>query len=103
MKKKLYKSSVNKKICGVCGGIAEYFGIDATWVRLGFCVAAFCMSIGIWPYILCAIILPKAPEVPQDKSAAPAEVINNKCPCCGADLAPDDMFCPNCGQPVSKS
>ena len=32
--KKLYKSATDKKLCGVCGGIAEYFGIDSTIVRL---------------------------------------------------------------------
>ena len=34
--KKLYKSSVNRMLCGVCGGIAEYFDIDPTLVRLGY-------------------------------------------------------------------
>ena len=34
--KKLYKSSTDKKIAGVCGGIAEYFNIDSTVVRLGW-------------------------------------------------------------------
>ena len=36
--KKLYRSETNKMIAGVCGGIAEYFDIDATLVRLGFAV-----------------------------------------------------------------
>ena len=34
MENKLYKSSLDKKICGVCGGFAEFFGIDATLIRL---------------------------------------------------------------------
>ena len=34
MEKKLYKSSTDKKLCGVCGGLAKYFGIDSTIVRL---------------------------------------------------------------------
>ena len=38
--KKLYKSNTDKKICGVCGGIAEFFGIDSTLVRLGWVI--FC-------------------------------------------------------------
>lgn len=33
--KKLFRSSTDRKICGVCGGIAEYFNIDSTLVRLG--------------------------------------------------------------------
>ena len=36
--KKLYKSSTDKKLAGVCGGIAEYFNIDSTLVRLGWVV-----------------------------------------------------------------
>ena len=47
--KRLYKSSVNYMLCGVCGGIAEYFDIDPTLVRLA----------GIWAYIIAAIIIPK--------------------------------------------
>ena len=37
--KKLYKSSVNRMLCGVCGGIAEYFNIDPTLVRLVWAVS----------------------------------------------------------------
>ena len=40
MEKKLYKSETNKMLAGVCGGIAEYFNIDPTLVRLGWVV--FC-------------------------------------------------------------
>lgn len=42
--KKLYKSSTDKKLAGVCGGIAEYFNIDSTLVRLGW-AAAVCWRI----------------------------------------------------------
>lgn len=38
MKKKLYRSSTDKKISGVCGGIAEYFGIDSTIIRIIYAV-----------------------------------------------------------------
>ena len=44
MNKKLYKSNENKMIEGVCGGIAEFFGIDATLVRLGWVLACRCGS-----------------------------------------------------------
>ena len=43
--KKLYKSRENRMICGVCGGIAEYFNIDPTLIRLGGALLA-CMSCG---------------------------------------------------------
>ncbi|MBD3949891.1 PspC domain-containing protein [Tuanshanicoccus lijuaniae] len=58
MKKKLFKSSTDKKIMGVCGGIAEYFNIDSTLVRLGFAISFFALSAGFWPYLLLGIILP---------------------------------------------
>ena len=39
--KRLYKSSVNRMLCGVCGGIAEYFDIDPTLVRLVWVIITF--------------------------------------------------------------
>ena len=61
MEKKLYKSARDKKICGVCGGIARYFSIDATLVRLA--LVAFCIlgGSGILAYIICAIVIPDEP------------------------------------------
>ena len=60
--KKLRKSKTEKKICGVCGGIAEYFNIDPTLVRLGW--VAFCAlgGSGILAYIIAAIIIPRRPQ-----------------------------------------
>ncbi|MBQ7900714.1 MAG: PspC domain-containing protein [Clostridia bacterium] len=57
--KRLYRSQTDKKICGVCGGIAEYFNIDPTLVRL-LCAAVILFSLftGIIAYILAAIIIP---------------------------------------------
>ncbi|MDE7310193.1 MAG: PspC domain-containing protein [Eubacterium sp.] len=56
--KKLVKSNQNRFICGVCGGIAQYFNIDATIVRLiwvAFCVAG---GSGVLAYVIAAIIMP---------------------------------------------
>lgn len=61
MDKKLYKSITDRKICGVCGGIAKYFGIDATIVRLIWALAVFCGGCGILAYIICAIVIPDEP------------------------------------------
>ena len=62
MEKKLRKSSVNKKLCGVCGGIAEYFNLDPTLIRLLWAVVSLCTcSVGVIAYILAAIIIPVAP------------------------------------------
>ena len=57
--KKLYKSETDRKICGVCGGIAEYFGIDATVVRLVFVLFGL-TSVGVVFYILAALLMPNA-------------------------------------------
>lgn len=62
MNKRLYKSNQNKMLCGVCGGIAEYFEWDPTIVRLAW--AGFCAlgGSGILIYIIAAIIMPNRPE-----------------------------------------
>lgn len=52
--KKLYKSDVDRKLCGVCGGIAEYLGIDSTIVRLIWVVLVV-FSDGILAYIISAL------------------------------------------------
>ena len=57
--KKLYRSEKNRMIAGVCGGIAGYFNIDPTLVRLGFVALSFMFGGGVMVYILAAIIIPK--------------------------------------------
>ena len=59
--KKLYKSNTDKKIAGVCGGIAEYFNIDATLVRLGWVVFSLLGGSGLLAYLIAAIIMPDQP------------------------------------------
>ena len=59
--KKLYKSSTDKKLAGVCGGIAEYFNIDSTLVRLGWVVFCALGGSGLLAYIIMAIIMPSRP------------------------------------------
>jgi phage shock protein C len=56
--KKLYKSSKNKMLCGVCGGLADYLNIDPTIIRLIAVVLVLCFGTGILAYILAAIIVP---------------------------------------------
>ena len=60
--KKLCKSNTNKKICGVCGGIAEYLNADPTLIRLAFVVVALIAGSGILAYFLAALIMPEADE-----------------------------------------
>ena len=62
MKKKLYKSSEDKKLCGVCAGIAEYFELDSTLIRLAWVVFTLLGGSGIIAYIIAAIVMPKKPE-----------------------------------------
>ena len=59
--KKLYKSN-NRMICGVCAGVAEYFGIDPTIVRLIWAALAL-SSTGILLYIVAAIVMPENLDV----------------------------------------
>ena len=61
MEKKLYKSNQNKMIDGVCGGIAAYFGIDPTVVRLIWALFSLMGGCGILAYIIAAIIIPRNP------------------------------------------
>ena len=56
--KKLHKSSSQKMVAGVCGGIAEYFSIDPTLVRLGFIALSFMLGGGLLVYIIAAIVMP---------------------------------------------
>ena len=57
MDKKLYRSKTNRMICGVCGGVGEYFNIDATLVRLLWALFGFTGG-GLVAYIIAAIIIP---------------------------------------------
>ncbi len=59
--KKLYKSR-NRIISGVCGGIAEYFNIDPTVIRVIWAILVFCFGTGILAYIICALVIPEMPN-----------------------------------------
>ena len=61
MKRKLYRSTTDKKIMGVCGGIAEYFDIDSTVVRLVIVLLTIFAGMSIWLYIIAALIMPENP------------------------------------------
>ena len=62
MNKRLYKSNENRMVNGVCGGIAEYFNVDPTLVRLGWILFCALGGSGFLAYIIAAIIIPRAPE-----------------------------------------
>lgn len=56
--KRLTRSMSDRKLCGVCGGIAEYFGMDATIVRVIWALATLFGGSGILAYIICALLIP---------------------------------------------
>jgi len=58
MKKRLYKSSTDKKVCGVCVGIANYFDVDPTVIRLIWVIFTLVGGSGLIAYIIAAIIMP---------------------------------------------
>ncbi|MFR9215444.1 MAG: PspC domain-containing protein [Ruthenibacterium sp.] len=62
--KRLYKARGQRMVCGVCGGLAEYFGIDPTLVRLAFLLLAAGWGSGLLAYIVAAIIIPEPPADP---------------------------------------
>lgn len=57
--KKLYKSEENRIICGVCGGLGEYFGLDPVIIRLIFVALTFVWGGGVLLYLVAAIIMPR--------------------------------------------
>jgi len=65
MEKRFYKSKTDKKLAGVCAGVAEYFEVDPTLVRLIWVVFTFAGGAGILAYIIAAIIMPEAPTGSQ--------------------------------------
>jgi phage shock protein PspC (stress-responsive transcriptional regulator) len=76
MMKKLYRSRKNKKVGGVCGGIAEYFDLDPTLVRLGAVILIFVWGAGLMAYIVAWAIIPERPahiDVDYDVSVEPVD------------------------------
>ena len=63
MEKRLYRIEEGKMVAGVCGGVAEYFNIDPTVVRLGWTLISAFAGAGIVAYIAAAIIMPVKSEV----------------------------------------
>ncbi len=59
--KKLYRSRKDRVLFGVCGGIAEYFNIDPTIVRLVWVIMTLIYGVGILLYIILTLIVPKEP------------------------------------------
>ncbi|SHJ69369.1 PspC domain-containing protein [Paramaledivibacter caminithermalis] len=59
MSKRLYRSRNDRILAGVCGGIADYFGIDTSLVRIAWVIFTLMGGAGIIAYIICAIVFPE--------------------------------------------
>ena len=62
MQKKLYRSKSNRMLVGVCGGVAEYFNIDPTVVRVIWAVTSLFAFVGVVAYVVCAFVIPEKPD-----------------------------------------
>lgn len=70
----LFRSTSNKYIGGVCGGLAERYNIDATLIRLIFLGLSFTGSVGLWIYVALWIFLPTDAEIAGELDAHVADV-----------------------------
>jgi phage shock protein C len=78
MRNKLYRSSKDCMIGGVCGGIAEYFDVDSTLVRLLAVLVVLLGGAGVIAYIIAWIVIPKNPEQESDEKFEKREKIKEK-------------------------
>ena len=78
MAKKIYRSRKDSIIGGVCGGIAEYFDIDPTLIRLLAILIVFLGGVGVIAYIIAWVIIPQNPEqeAKMDKKSTPEEYVS---------------------------
>ena len=61
MERKLYRSRTDKKICGVCGGLAQYLNMDVSIMRLLTVLLTLFVGGGLIAYLICALIIPEEP------------------------------------------
>lgn len=62
MEKKLYRSRNDKKLAGVCAGLAKYLNMDVTVIRLIMVLLTLFVGGGLIAYIVCALIIPEEPD-----------------------------------------
>ena len=73
--KRLYRSRSDRQLAGVLGGVAEHFGLDPSWVRIGFVIVTFVTGCipGTLLYVTMALIVPAATEAGAPEAAAEQE------------------------------
>lgn len=57
--KRLTRSTTDKKIAGVCGGLARYFGLDVTIIRIVFLISLIFGGLGLWIYLIVWLVAPE--------------------------------------------
>ena len=62
MEKKLYRSKTDKKLAGVCGGLAKYLNMDVSVVRLIWILVTLFAGAGLLAYLICALVIPEEPD-----------------------------------------
>lgn len=80
MEKKLYRSKTDKKVAGVCGGLAEYIGVDSTLIRLALVFTMLFAGCGLVAYIVAALVIPEE----ETTSFVDVEPVDNDAPVKGA-------------------
>ena len=65
LRKRLYRSGGDRRVAGVCAGIADYLGVDATLVRIAWVLFALAGGPGLLLYIVLAVVVPEEPEFVQ--------------------------------------
>lgn len=78
MEKKLYRSKTDKKIAGVCGGLAAYLNMDPTVVRLICVLVCIFAGAGLLAYLICALVIPEEPNVIETTAKVVEEPANEE-------------------------
>lgn len=82
MEKKLYRSRTDCKVSGVCGGLGVYFGIDATFIRIGLILLTLAHGMGLLFYIIAWIVMPQRPldSIESEESGKELTPLNRSMP-----------------------
>jgi len=71
-RRKLWRSATDRRIAGVCGGLAEYFDLDATLIRVVWVLLLLCGGTGLLAYIIMWVVVPLAPNALPAQATTPA-------------------------------
>jgi phage shock protein C len=86
MNRKLYRSTSNKMLGGVCAGLAEYLDLDPTLVRLFFVILMLASDVGVWIYLILWIVLPRADHPEETSVSMNADEIANRARQMGSEM-----------------